>query len=160
VRLELTVALPDRPGELLKVLEALASLGCNVVSIIHEREKAVEGLVPVDLAVDLPCDVEPREVRERLEAKGVLVTRLQEAVGRVRVTVVASRLSSPPALDFVKPGVRVVGLEGEVGVDGGASFKVTLEGPLSEVHEAVEELKRRVEGQGGLFIPPMEEALG
>lgn len=158
MRLELTVALPDKPGELLKALEVLASLGCNIVSIVHEREAAVGGGVPVHLTFDLPSHVAPEAVKERLEARGVTVLRLEGALRRARVTALASNLPSTPDLAGLK--ARVAGLEVEEEPRGGVSIRLTLEGSPSEVHEALRELERRVVERGGLFIPPLEEAEG
>lgn len=158
MRLELTVGLLDRPGQLLKVLEVLAEVGCNVVSIVHERERAVEGVVPVDLIVDLPSDVGAEEVKARLEARGIAVLRLQEAVKRARLVVIASGLSSPLPSILPQLSARVVNIEGGVGADGSASLKVTLEGALDEVGKALRELRRLVEERGGILITPLEAA--
>jgi len=159
MRLELTVALPDRPGELLRVLEVLASLECNVVSIVHEREAAVgRGVVPVHLTFDLPNHVAPEAVKEGLEARGITVMKLWGAPKKARVVALASNLPSVPDLTGLK--ARVAGLEVEVEPHEGVSVRLTLEGSLDEIHEALRELERRVVERGGLFIPPLEEAAG
>ena len=56
VRLELT----DRPGELLSVLEPIASNGGNLLSIFHERgDTSPSGNIPVE--IDLMCSSEQFE---------------------------------------------------------------------------------------------------
>jgi len=160
LRLELTVGLLDRPGQLLKALAVLAEMECNVVSIVHEREKAVEGVVPVSLVVETPHGVEAEEVRARLEARGVAVLRLQEVVKQTRLVAIASGLSGPVL--SIPPGLsaRVVNVEEEVSVDGSTSLKITLEGGPDEARRALEELRKLVEGQGGVLITPLEGSEG
>lgn len=53
MRLELEVELPDVPGQLEGVLSTLADYGANVVSVLHLRERAVDGRVPVALTVEI-----------------------------------------------------------------------------------------------------------
>lgn len=54
MRLEFQVELPDAPGELSRVLNIVARFGGNVMSVIHRHERALEGKVPVDVAIEVP----------------------------------------------------------------------------------------------------------
>lgn len=150
--LELSVALQDRPGQLVKALSVVAELGCNVISVVHERDRAVEGVVPVDLVIEVPEGLSMAELKEKLEERGVAVLRLQGYVKRTRVVVIASKLASP--LLSIPPcrGVKVTGIEGEVGDDGSTTVKMTLEGPVEELKRAVEGLEALTEGLGGVLI--------
>ncbi len=158
MRLELTVMLPDRPGELLKVLEVLAGEGGNVVSIVHEREKVVEGVVPVDLVVELPSTSSPLRVKELLEAKDVMIMKFEEAVEKARVTVVAVGKTDTSILSEFDKEVKVVGFEGETRPESGGALKITFEGPLSALESTLAKVKEAVEKEGGLLILPIEEA--
>ncbi|MCX8204713.1 MAG: ACT domain-containing protein [Candidatus Nezhaarchaeota archaeon] len=152
MRLELTVALQDKPGQLVKALGVIAELGCNVISVVHERSRAVEEVVPVDLVIELPREVSAAEVKKKLEEKGVAVVRLQETVELARLVVIASRLANPLSLITPLQGVKIAGVEGEVGDRGDATIKMTIEGPVSELKRAVKELEHLVEGLGGVLI--------
>ncbi|RLF15619.1 MAG: hypothetical protein DRJ97_03420 [Thermoprotei archaeon] len=153
MRLELTVKLPDKPGELLKVLEALASEGVNIVSIVHEREKAVEEVVPVDLVVELPSHVSAQRVREALESKGVTLVRIEEAVEKVKVTAIAVGKVNSGLLSKVK----LAGFEGEVKPSGEGAVKLAFEGEPDEVRSVIRELKREIEERCGILILPIGE---
>lgn len=150
--LELTVALQDKPGQLVKALGAIAELGCNVISVVHERTRAVEGVVPVDLVVEVPSGVGADEVRRRLEERGVAVVRLRGYAERTRLVVIASRIAGPLPQIPLHHEVKVTGIEGEVSDDGYAAIKMVLEGPVDELRRAVRELEARVEGLGGVLI--------
>lgn len=54
MRIEFEVELPDTPGELSRVLEVVARHGGNVLSVLHRHEAAVQGRVPVAVAIEVP----------------------------------------------------------------------------------------------------------
>lgn len=43
----------DRPGNLIKILEPVSSLGGNVINIIHDRENNFNGNIQVNLTFDI-----------------------------------------------------------------------------------------------------------
>ena len=53
MRMNLVLELLDVPGQLVKVLEPIGSLGANLVTVIHKRDyKTENGKVPVQLTLE------------------------------------------------------------------------------------------------------------
>ncbi|MEM4700202.1 MAG: ACT domain-containing protein [Candidatus Nezhaarchaeales archaeon] len=150
--MELSVALQDKPGQLVKALSVVAELGCNVISVVHERSRAVEGVVPVDLVIEVPDGLSATELKERLEERGVAVLRLQGHAKKARVVAIASKLAKPLLSIPTCRGVKVAGIEGEVGDDGSTTIKIVLEGPTDELKQAIKELESLTEELGGVLI--------
>ena len=63
-RLRFTVTLLDRPGSLGKLLNDIAALGANILSVEHDRLTA--GLNPNEIDVRVSCEVGGKEHGERL----------------------------------------------------------------------------------------------
>ena len=53
MRINLVLELLDAPGQLVKVLEPISTVGANLVTIIHKRDyKNDDGRVPVQLTLE------------------------------------------------------------------------------------------------------------
>lgn len=56
MRMDFELLLRDAPGTLAPVLDRIAEHGGNILSVVHRHEKAEDGEVPVEIAVDVPED--------------------------------------------------------------------------------------------------------
>ena len=63
-RLRFTVTLLDRPGSLGKLLNDIAALGANILSVEHDRLTA--GLNPNEIDVHVSCEVGGKEHGDRV----------------------------------------------------------------------------------------------
>lgn len=53
MRMDLVLELMDVPGQLVKALEPISSLGANLVTVVHKRDyKNDNGMVPVQLTLE------------------------------------------------------------------------------------------------------------
>jgi ACT-domain-containing protein, predicted allosteric regulator of homoserine dehydrogenase len=52
LRMSLVLELQDVPGQLVAALEPIASVGANIVTIIHERDVKTGALVPVQVTIE------------------------------------------------------------------------------------------------------------
>ena len=63
-RLKFTATLLDKPGSLVKLLNAIAAQGANILTVEHDRLSA--GLTPNQTNVHIACEVGGKEHGERL----------------------------------------------------------------------------------------------
>ncbi|MGQ0535232.1 MAG: hypothetical protein ACT4PT_04085 [Methanobacteriota archaeon] len=85
MRLEFEVELPDAPGELSKVLSAVAKYGGNILSVVHRHEAAVGGRVPVAISIDIPEEAALRVIDGLARTHRLL--RVNREGGPVRTTI-------------------------------------------------------------------------
>jgi threonine dehydratase len=71
------VRVPDRPGELVKVLDALAGTGCNILDVQHYRAgwHVPVGFVDVELLIETRHSGQGAEVDELLRGRGFSLGR-------------------------------------------------------------------------------------
>ena len=153
MRLDLTLALIDRPGQLLKALEPIANNGGNIISIIHEREKTAGVYVPVSLVVDFPAYENYRKAREDLEEIGVNITKSEEVIERANITaVLIGKLDFKRIVETKIKGLRIVDFEVSAPTSREACIKLNIEVPVELVDEAIMELKRISKEENAILV--------
>ncbi len=108
---EIEVELRDSPGELVRILEAVAAEQGNVVTIVHDRAHVVRGRVPVRIQIQ----VEPGRlagIGKRLEEQGITVRgiELERDHGKQVVIIVGHvfRTDIKDTMDIVRePGTLI-----------------------------------------------------
>jgi threonine dehydratase len=77
------VRLPDRPGELAKVLDALAATGCNILDVQHYRAgwHVPVGFVDVEVLIETRHPGQGAEVEDLLRSRGFAVRARQITAG-------------------------------------------------------------------------------
>lgn len=155
MKFDLTLALADRPGQLLRSLEPIAKNGGNIISIIHERDKPVEGYVPVSLVVDFPSHQSFRRTIEDLRKLGVAVIKSEEVVEKARLSfILIGDVDVKGIIESGIKGMHIVGMEVSTSKLGEVSVRLEVE--VSEgASEVFEELRRMAREQNILFIPPV-----
>jgi len=113
LRFDLTLALADRPGQLLRALEPIAMNGGNIISVIHERERFTSSVyVPVSLVVDFPTYDNFRKAREDLEKIDVSITRSEEVIEKASVTaILIGKIELEKIVEANIRGLRIVDFE-------------------------------------------------
>lgn len=158
MRFSLTLALPDRPGQLLRALEPIAKNGGNIVSIIHERDKPVEGYVPVSLVVDFLSRQVFRKTIDDLKSLGISVIKFEEVVERHRLTfILVGNVDIKKVIEAEREGIDIINIETMMSRTGGVSVRLEVEAPAEGVEKTITWLKRVASEQGALLIPSIEE---
>lgn len=155
LKFSMTIALADKPGQLLKALEPIAKNGGNIISIVHERDKLVEGYVPVSVVVDFPSHENYTNAINELKNLGIIVVESSEIVEKVRLTFILA--GNVNLMEVVKSKVKeaeIVSLETSTIKPNGVSVKLEAEVSVRGVNEFVEELKKIASEQNALLILP------
>lgn len=153
MRFDLTLALADRPGQLLKALEPIAKNGGNIISIIHERETHTGGYVPVSLVVDFPSGERFSKTKKDLEAFGVTVIRSEEVIEKANITaILIGRLDIGKVLESKVKGLRIVSFEVSAPTSKEACVKLNIEAPVETIDETIKELKRIAKAENAILV--------
>jgi len=153
VRIHLTLAVADRPGQLLKTLEPIAKHGGNIISIIHERERTAGVYVPVSLVVDFPTYENYTRTMKDLERIGVNVTKSEEVIERASVVaILIGRLDFKRIVETKIKGLRIVGFEVSAPTSREACIKLNIDVPVELMDEAIWELKRIAKEENAVLV--------
>jgi len=153
LRLDLTLALVDRPGQLVKALEPIAKNGGNIISIIHEREKTAGMYVPVSLVVDFPTYENFWKAREDLEKIDVNVVKSEEVIERANITaILIGKFDLKRILETKIKGLRIIDFEVSAPTSKEACIKLNLEIPMESADEAMRELKRISREENAILV--------
>jgi ACT domain-containing protein len=156
LKFDLTLALADRPGRLVKALEPIAKNGGNIISIIHEREKPAEGYVPVSLVADFPSKNHLRKTISDLKALGVTIIKSEEILETIRVPVILiGRIDMKRLIETKVENVRITGFEVSAPTSKEACVKLDLEVPVESVDKVMDELKRVSREEKAILISPV-----
>ncbi len=153
MKYDLTLALADRPGQLLRALEPIAKNGGNIISIIHEREKPAEGYVPVSLVVDFPSKQNLKRTVSDLKSLGVSIIKSEEIVETTRLTLIMiGRMDLKRLIETRVENVRITGFEVSAPTSKEACVKLELEIPTNSVDKALEELRSMSKEENAILI--------
>jgi ACT domain-containing protein len=156
LKYDLTIALADRPGQLIKALEPIAKNGGNIISIIHEREEPSAGFVPVSLVVDFPSKSSLRRTVNDLKRMGIGIIRAEEIVDTRRLTVILiGKMDLKRLTDAGIGNVKIVGFEVSDPTSEDACLKLEIEVPTESVEEAMDDLKKVADAEGALLLSPI-----
>ncbi|WP_458454446.1 amino acid-binding protein [Methanobrevibacter sp.] len=88
MRINLVLELMDTPGQLVKALEPISSLGANLVTVIHKRDyKNENGNVPVQLTIEGERE-DLKNVVERFEDLGFSIIEIDGVVKKEKITTI------------------------------------------------------------------------
>ena len=156
MKFDLTLALVDKPGQLLRALEPIAKNGGNIISIIHERDKPVEGYVPVSLVVDFPSRQNFRSAINDLRSLGIAIIKSEEVVEKVRLTfILIGGVDLRRVIESNIRDVRIIGVEASTPKLNEVSVKLDIEFPADRADEVMEELRRLSKEQNAILISPI-----
>ena len=156
MKFDLTLALVDKPGQLLRALEPIAKNGGNIISIIHERDKPVEGYVPVSLVVDFPLRQNFRSAINDLKSLGIAIIKSEEVVEKVRLTfILIGGVDLRRVIESNIRDVRIIGVEASTPKLNEVSVKLDIEFPADRADEVMEELRRLSKEQNAILISPI-----
>ena len=156
MKFDLTIALADRPGQLIKALEPIAKNGGNIISIIHEREEPSAGFVPVSLVVDFPSKWNLRKAVDDLKELGVTIVKAEEIIDTTRITVIlVGKVDLKRIAETEIKNIKIVGFEVSAPTSKDACLKLELEIPTESVEEAIDDLRRIAEAEEVLLLSPI-----
>ena len=88
MRINLVLELMDTPGQLVKALEPISSLGANLVTVIHKRDyKNEKGNVPVQLTIEGEHE-DLKNVVNRFEELGFSIIEMDGVVLKEKITTI------------------------------------------------------------------------
>ena len=88
MRINLVLELMDTPGQLVKALEPISSLGANLVTVIHKRDYKIEkGNVPVQLTIEGEHE-DLKKVVNRFEELGFSIIEMDGVVKKEKITTI------------------------------------------------------------------------
>ena len=88
MRINLVLELMDTPGQLVKALEPISSLGANLVTVIHKREyKNEKGNVQVQLTIEGEHE-DLKNVVERFEELGFSIIEIDGVLLKEKITTI------------------------------------------------------------------------
>lgn len=155
LKFELTLALADRPGQLLRALEPIAKNGGNIISIIHERDKPSEGHVPVSLVVDFPSHESFGKTLKDLKGLGIAIIKSEEVVEKSRFTLILIGKVIDLRMAERIEGLRIINLEILTPKPNEACIKLDVEIPADKVDEIMENFRKISEEYDALLISPI-----
>ena len=88
MRINLVLELLDAPGQLVKVLEPISTVGANLVTIIHKRDyKNDDGRVPVQLTLEGEQE-DLKSVVDKFEELGFSIIEVDGVVKKEKITTI------------------------------------------------------------------------
>ncbi len=88
MRVNLVLELADTPGQLVKVLEPISTLGANLVTVIHKRDyKNEAGMVPVQLTLEGEHE-DLKSVVNKFEELGFSIIEMDGVVKKEKITTI------------------------------------------------------------------------
>ena len=143
MKYDLTLGVFDRPGQLLKALEPIAKNGGNIISIIHDREKALSGYVPVSLTVDFSHKRNFEKTKIELVESGISIIKSEEIIEKANMTfILIGKVDVRKITDIAGDGIRIVDLEVSAPSSKEACIRVNVEATLESVDRFIAELKK------------------
>ena len=156
MKFDLTIALADRPGQLIKALEPIAKNGGNIISIIHEREKPSSGFVPVSLVVDFPSKLNLKKTLDDLKRMGIRIIKSEEIIDTTRIVVILIGKIDPKHLTEMKmEDVKIISFEVSSPTSKDSCLKLELEVPTASLEKAIKNLRKIAEAENALLLSPI-----
>jgi len=156
LKFDLTIALADRPGQLIRALEPIAKNGGNIISIIHEREEPSSGFVPVSLVVDFPSRWNLRKTIDDLKRLGVTIIKSEEIIETTRITaILIGNIDIKRLVETGIKNVKIVEFEVSSPASKDACLKLELEVPTESLEETLDELRRIADTENALLLSPV-----
>lgn len=156
MKFNMTLALADKPGQLLRALEPIAKNGGNIISIIHERDKPVDGYVPVSLVVDFPSRQSFRNAINDLKNLGITIVKSEELIEKNRLTfILIGGVDLRRIIESRVKGAEIIGLEVSTPRFSSVVVKLDVEVPSENVDDLIEELKRLSREQNVVLVSPI-----
>jgi len=163
MRISLDLELPDRPGELVTVLEPISAHGGNIVSVVHDRDQTTAGGgAMVYLTFDFEGSLDP--MLSDFKNKGIKVVSVGELRLREQCSVVMvghvvhtdmrdtiDRIDSTGHSEVTDMALRMPG------VDEMSSSRITINSTGSEqLKESLDILRSAAAEKGLLLIEPLD----
>jgi len=153
MKYDVTLALADKPGNLVRALEPIAKNGGNIISIIHERGKPSEGFVPVSLVLDFPSKWNLRKTINDLKAMDVAIIKSEEIIETTDVTLILiGKMDLKKLIETRFENTRITGFEVSAPNSKQACVKMDLEVPTALVDTVLSELKRISKEEDAILI--------
>jgi len=150
VKVDVEIELPDKPGQLVKVLEAIAKFGGNITSVYHHRERKRGDAVPISVGFEIQEQKRTNNILSSIKKQGFTITRAEFEqktfdstvilIGHVFTTGITDTINQIMATKAVvkKVDARIKGVKNV------SSVKLTLQANSKEVMKRAIEVTSRI----------------
>ncbi|BDH79366.1 hypothetical protein MTTB_07450 [Methanothermobacter tenebrarum] len=156
LRMSLVLELQDVPGQLVAALEPIASVGANIVTIIHERDAKTGALVPVQITIE--GDKETLDLAiKKLTEKGIRIIEkdgipLKEKVNAILIGKISEEELKSIVDDINRlKGVKVADLSLKMSTTT-STIKITMEAEHNSLKLLEDEIHKIGTREGLLVI--------
>lgn len=153
MKIDLTLGLRDRPGQLLLALEPIAKNGGNIISILHDRNTVTSGFVPVSLVVDFTSTSNFEKTKKELIDIGVSIIKSRQIIEKSNMTfILIGSLELKKIAQIEIEGIRIVDLEILTPTSEETCVRLDVEAPIKVTYKAVEKLKKIAKEENAILI--------
>ena len=150
VKVDVEIELPDKPGQLVKVLEAIAKFGGNITSVYHHRERKRGDAIPISVGFEIQEPKRTNNILSAIKKQGFTITRAEFEqktfdstvilIGHVFTTGITDTINQIMATKAVvkKVDARIKGVKNV------SSVKLTLQANSKEVMKRAIEVTSRI----------------
>jgi ACT domain-containing protein len=77
VKVDVEIELPDKPGQLVKVLDSIAKFGGNITSVYHHRERKKGDAVPISVGFEIREPKKTSSILSTIKRQGFTIKRAE-----------------------------------------------------------------------------------
>ncbi len=152
MKINLTLGLADRPGQLLKALEPIAKNGGNIISILHERETIRGNYVPVILVVDFLSQSSFEKTKEELNNEGISIIKSEQIIEKANLTfIIIGKIDVKKIVEVKVKGAAIIDLE-VLTSSKEKCVKLNVETPVRFIDEVIDRFEKIAEKESAILI--------
>jgi len=152
MKINLTLGLADRPGQLLKALEPIAKNGGNIISILHDRETIRGSYVPVILVVDFLSQDSFEKAKEELNNERISIIKSEQIIEKANLTfIIIGKIDVKEIVEVKVKGAAIIDLE-VLTSSKEKCVKFNVETPVRFIDEVIDRFEKIAEKEGAILI--------
>jgi ACT domain-containing protein len=152
MKINLTLGLADRPGQLLKALEPIAKNGGNIISILHERETIRGSYVPVILVVDFLSQDSFEKAIKELNNERISIIKSEQIIEKANLTfIIIGKIDVKKIVEVKVPGAKIIDLEVLTSSKENC-VKLNVETPVRAIDKVVDRFEKIAEKESAILI--------
>jgi ACT domain-containing protein len=160
LKFNLTLSLFDKPGRLIQALNPIAKNGGNIITILHERDRSIEGFVPVRLVVDFNSYKNLENAIKDLNKLDIKIVKSEEIIDKINFTIILIGYINFEKLIKIKSfNVKSSGFEVVAPFSKKPCVKVDFQIPMDQMNNFFKKIKKIARDEKSILIPSIEEVI-
>ena len=152
MKINLTLGLADRPGQLLKALEPIAKNGGNIISILHDRETIRGSYVPVILVIDFLSQDSFEKAKEELNNERISIIKSEQIIEKANLTfIIIGKIDVKEIVEVKVKGAAIIDLE-VLTSSKEKCVKLNVETPVRFIDEVIDRFEKIAEKESAILI--------